>query len=77
VSDEQVASLTGVVEPPDREATPFEDARGRVQIALAMTQERLRELRKNREEINAEIKLLVDEEDLLERMSKVRKQRKA
>jgi hypothetical protein len=75
VSDEVPESLTGVVTPAS-ETTAYEDAMGRVNIALAMTQERLRDLRRTRDEINVEIKHLVDEEDLLERMSRVRKNRK-
>jgi hypothetical protein len=51
----------------------FHEVQETVTRALAATRDRLRELRKQREEINAEIKHLVDEEELLERMSKVKK----
>lgn len=72
-------ALLGVVEPQlpdmplDRDPSAYNDAMSRVQIALAMTQQRLAELRKQREEINAEIKLLVSEEELLERMTRVQR----
>jgi len=75
----QPDALTGVVEPKlidipeDRHGTAFEDAHSRAELALEMTRERLRDLRKHREEINAEIKGLVDDEELLERMTKVRR----
>lgn len=72
-------SLTGVVAPelPDMpqaaSTNAYEDAQKRVGEALTWTQERLRELRKQREQTNAEIKQLVDDEELLIRMSRVRK----
>jgi hypothetical protein len=71
-------ALTGVVEPVlsyahDREGRPFEDAHNNVVQALATTQERLRDLRKQRNEINSEIKQLVEDEELLTRMTRVRK----
>jgi len=78
-SHEPGETLTGVVNPlegygdDDREARPFEDAHAKAVQALALTQERLTLLRKQRTEINAEIKELVDDEDLLTRMTRVRK----
>jgi hypothetical protein len=79
-----VSHLLGVVEPrlpgmppeQDRETRPYEEARDKLTIAHGMTVERLRELRKRREEINAEIKLLVDEEELLTRMLRIARQGK-
>lgn len=72
--------MTGAVSPEavsymesDREGRPFEDAHGNAVQALARTQERLSQLRKQRGEINAEIKTLVDDEVLLNRMVQVRK----
>lgn len=82
-------SLTGVIRPvsyivPEGEEdetddvqSPFERAKAEAESALIMTRERLAELRKMREVINAEIKQLVDEEDLLSRMTKVKKSTKA
>ena len=57
----------------DREERIYERARNATTQALKLTREQLRALRKQREEINAEIRLLVDEEGLLERMVRVRK----
>lgn len=62
---------------PDREERIYERARNQTIQALGLVQESLRKLRQQRAEINAEIKLLVQEEDLLERMSKVKKPTKA
>lgn len=59
--------------PEDRPGRPFEDAHNKAVQALVMTQERLTSLRKQRADINAEIKTLVDDEDLLIRMTRVRK----
>ena len=57
----------------DREPRAYETARDNAVMALGKTQERLRELRQQREEINAEIKTLVDDEELLTRMTRVKK----
>jgi cell division protein FtsB len=57
----------------DREGRPFEDAHAIAVQALESTRSRLVTLRKQREAINAEIKTLVDDEDLLTRMTRVRK----
>lgn len=57
--------------PRDRDETAYERARNVVSMSLSLTEERLRELRKKRDEINAEIKVLVNEESLLQRMSKI------
>lgn len=62
--------------PPDSEARPYQDVRDRIALALAVTEERLGGLRKQRDDINAEIKLLVDERDLLRRMDKIAKNSK-
>jgi len=75
----EVSALLGVVETPlpgmpePMKVTAYTSAIDQVHMALDQTQERLTELRKQREDINAEIKVLVAEEDLLERMSKIRK----
>jgi len=78
-------ALLGVVRPvsyiepegeQDREPRPFETARGNAVQALALTRERLAHLRKQRDEINGEIKTLVEDEDLLDRMTRVRKTKK-
>jgi hypothetical protein len=59
------------MEPPQEVLTPYDGARKAVAFALTLTRDRLRELRANRDEINAEIKMLVAEEQLLTRMAKV------
>lgn len=59
------------MEPPQVAATPYAGAREAVKFALTITRDRLKELRANRDEINAEIKMLVAEELLLQRMAKV------
>ena len=81
MSDENVTSLTGVVEPPlpgmpeviIDQPSAYEDARDRVQVALGMTEQRLADLRRARAVINEEIKALVDEQELLGRMAKITK----
>jgi uncharacterized coiled-coil DUF342 family protein len=66
--------LPGMPElPEDQEARVYERTRDAVIQARDVTMDRLRALRKQREELNAEIKLLVDEADLLDRMSRVKK----
>lgn len=77
----EATSLQGVVEPtlpgmPEviiDQPSAYEDAFDRVQVALGMTEKRLVELRLARSEINDEIKLLVEEQELLERMAKIKK----
>jgi hypothetical protein len=72
-------TLLGVVEPEPPGAqsadpaspSPFEQARSEVVSALILTEQRLVDLRRQREAINAEIKTLVSEHDLLRRMSRV------
>jgi hypothetical protein len=69
-------ALTGVVMPPDdqdREERIYERARNATIQALELTREQLRDLRKQREDLNAEIKLLVDEEELLARMARIKR----
>ena len=74
VVEPQEMPLPGMPEPPaDRDGTPYEDARNKVVQALGLTQERLRQLRGQRDEINVEIKQLVSDEELLERMTRVRR----
>jgi len=75
-------AIVGVVSPQavsyleqDREGRPFEDAHSNAVQALSRTRDRLTELRKQRGEINAEIKTLVDDEVLLNQMVQVRKSR--
>lgn len=77
-------ALLGVVMPPD-EADPdgdvflavvdpshiWERAAVAVQTALEMTRERLVELRAERERVNAEVRDLVAEEELLARMARI------
>ena len=70
VETPEVAVLPGM-EPPPRIETPYEAALDGVKVALTITRERLIALRKQREEINGEIKMLVAEEALLQRMAKV------
>jgi len=65
------ASLTGVVTPPEREGTAYEAARHHLDTAAEVTKARLVRLRADRETINAEIKLLVEEEELLSRMLRI------
>lgn len=65
--------LPGMPEVPAETSGTFDEVKETVGRALTATKDRLRELRKQREDINAEIKLLVDEEDLLMRMAKVKK----
>lgn len=68
-------TLLGVVTPPpDRDGRPFEDAHNMAVQALQLTRQRLRDLRERRGEINAEIKQLVTDEELLNRMTRVRKE---
>ena len=50
----------------------YERARAGVSASLAEVQTRLKELRAQRDEINAEIKTLVAEEELLERMERIK-----
>ena len=59
--------------PPGDPGNPsaYERARSEVLTALSRTEDRLADLRKQRDEINAEIKSLVTEQDLLQRMSKI------
>jgi hypothetical protein len=70
-------ALVGVVSPlanyRQDEARPFEDAHSSAVRALAETQSRLASLREQRAAINAEIKQLVTDEDLLSRMTRVHK----
>lgn len=71
-----VSHLLGVVNPPevtppDRDARPYEEARDQLAMAQEITQANLRQLRQQREDINAEIKLLVEEEELLTRMLRI------
>jgi len=54
----------------------YERARESVTASLDEVRTRLKELRAQRDEINAEIKQLVSEEELLERMSRIRRDRK-
>ena len=61
----------------DEAISPYERAKQEATDALEATRQRLIDLRKAREGINAEIKTLVEEEDLLSRMAKVRKSTKA
>jgi len=73
-----VTSLQGVVQPLPGMPTPFMptayvSAMDRVLVALEETENRLSELRKERDVINAEIKVLVEEQELLERMAKIKK----
>ena len=74
------SALLGVVKPmelpgmphlQDREARPYEEARDKLALALELTTAGLEDLRGQRAEINAEIKLLVEEEELLTRMLRV------
>lgn len=70
--EEQLAMEGMPTSPPsDRDPRPYEEARDRLAQAQAITQERLRDLRKQREEINAEVKLLVAEDELLARMLRI------
>jgi hypothetical protein len=63
--------------PPDREQRPYEWARDTVGVAQDQARARLIALRAQRDDINAEIKLLVDEVDLLDRMYAIAKKRDA
>jgi hypothetical protein len=63
--------------PQDREQRPYEWARDTVGVAQDQARARLIALRAQRDEINAEIKLLVDEVDLLDRMYAIAKKRDA
>lgn len=72
-------SLIGVVEPalpgmPEVEQNrAYELARQAVETSLGTVRTQLKGLRTKRDETNAEIKRLVAEEELLERMSRVRR----
>lgn len=58
--------------PPDPKVlTPYERAAEGVGQALALTKERLTMLRKQRDEINDEVRDLVAEEIMLERMARL------
>jgi len=63
--------LPGMPDPRQPAPSAYESAVERVQAALIATEGRLTDLRKQREQINAEIKVLVTETELLRRMSKV------
>lgn len=76
-------ALLGVVEPEHSlietyaeqvtAATPYERALAQTAEALESTRSRLVTLRKQRGEINAEIKTLVEDEVLLTRMARIRR----
>jgi hypothetical protein len=51
----------------------YDEVYDHAQVALASTQKRLTELRQQVKDYYAEIKQLVEEEDLLERILRVRK----
>ena len=55
----------------DREEREFETARNTISLALDRARGRLIELRAHRADVNAEIKLLVDETELLDRMWRI------
>ena len=57
--------------PPDNEQRPYEEARDKLSMAQGLTRDRLSFLRDQREGINAEIKLLVEEDELLSRMMRI------
>ena len=75
----EVTHLTGVVTPPlpgmpePMKPTAYTTAIGQVLTALDETKVRLSDLRRMRDDINAEIKVLVADEELLERMYKIKK----
>jgi hypothetical protein len=69
---EEVA-LPGMPQPPIERGGKYEEVQETVAKALDATKNRLRDLRQQREDINAEIKLLVAEEELLERMTKIKR----
>jgi cell division protein FtsB len=69
-------ALPGMPEPPIERGGKYEEVQETVAKALHATKQRLHDLRKQREDINAEIKLLVDEHELLERMTKIKKGKK-
>jgi len=64
----ELAELPGM---PKRPETPYADAHGEVVNALDRTKRRLQALREQRAAINDEIRELVEQEELLNRMSKV------
>lgn len=74
--------LLGVPEPADLpagvsyvvpdEERAFDTARSVVEDSLSRVRTQLKELRSQREQINTEIRRLVDEEELLGRMARVR-----
>jgi hypothetical protein len=65
-------ALPGMPEPPVERGGKYEEVQETVSKALHATKQRLHDLRRQREDINAEIKLLVAEEELLERMTKIK-----
>ena len=75
----ETRSLIGVVEPAlpgmpeEAKDRAFDLARQAVETSLGTVRTQLKALRTTRDETNAEIKRLVAEEDLLERMAKVRR----
>jgi len=69
-------ALPGMPAPPVERGGKYEEVQDTVIKALDATRNRLRDLRQQREEINAEIKLLVDEEELLERMTRIKRGKK-
>lgn len=64
----EVSELPGMPRKPD---TPYADAHAEVTNALDRTKRRLQALRDQRATINAEIRELVEQEELLTRMSRV------
>jgi len=66
-------TLPGMPQPPVERGGRYEEVQETVAKALDATQQRLRDLRAQRDDINAEIKLLVAEEELLERMARIKK----
>jgi len=65
------AAVVEVDLPPDRDERPYETARNTLSVALDLTRERLAERRAHRDDVNAEIKLLVEEAELLDRMWRI------
>jgi hypothetical protein len=63
--------------PQDRQQRPYEWARDVVGVAQDQARAKLIELRAKRDDINAEIKLLVDEVELLDRMWAIAKKKEA
>jgi hypothetical protein len=69
-AEADVAAL-GLVGVPDPEQRPYEMATETISLALDRTRDRLIELRNQKATLAAEIKLLVEETELLDRMWRV------